>query len=69
MHATEEQLATIRARAVNGTARAMMRDGVTMTWEQADELGAAAIQWIESRLDMVCEMTTEAVVCTPRVTS
>lgn len=36
--ATSEQLATIRAMRVDDVARAMMADGVTLSWAQADAL-------------------------------
>lgn len=65
--ATEAQLSTIRARAVNDVARAMMARGVTLTHEQADELGAEALAWIGGRLGLNVSETSNAVECTPPV--
>lgn len=50
--ATEQQLATIRARRVDDTARAMMRDGVTLTWDEAGIVGDEACDWIARRLGL-----------------
>lgn len=56
--ATESQLATIRARRVDDTAREMMEAGVTLTHEQADELGDEACDWMSRRLGL--QMTTDS---------
>ncbi len=64
--ATETQIATIRARRVDDTAREMMRAGVTLSHEQADDLGEEAMDWMRSRLGLDVETTDAAVVCSPR---
>lgn len=63
--ATEAQLSTIRARAVNDEARAMMAGGVTLTHEQADALGQEALAWVGGRLGLNVAETDSGVVCTP----
>lgn len=60
--ATTEQIETIRAQRVDDTACAMMRDGVTLTWEQADALGDDVLDWIERRLGLRVETTHAGVV-------
>ena len=49
---TSEQLATIRARRIDDAARVMMRSGVSLTWEEADEIGEEGCAWVESRLGL-----------------
>lgn len=63
--ATETQIATIRARRVDDTARAMMVGGVTLTHEQADDLGDEAIGWLRSRLGLTVRETDRGVECVP----
>jgi hypothetical protein len=63
--ATSQQLDTIRARAVNDEARAMMARGVTLTHEQADDLGEEALGWIGGRLGLNVRETDRGVECTP----
>ena len=65
MQATEAQLATIRARRVDATARAMMVDGVTLTHAQAAELGDECLDWIADRLGLSVIETDIGVECTP----
>jgi hypothetical protein len=60
--ATAAQLATIRARRVDETARAMMTSGVTLTHEQADDLGAESLDWLRTRLGLTVEETNSGVV-------
>jgi hypothetical protein len=50
--ANGEQLATIRARAVNATAYAIARRGITLTHDQVDDLGDEAIDWLMLRLSL-----------------
>jgi hypothetical protein len=50
--ATEVQLAAIAARAVDDVARAIARDGLVLTWEQAEEIGDAGGQWLRDRLGL-----------------
>jgi hypothetical protein len=61
--ATADQIATIRARRVDATAREMMTSGVTLSHEQADDLGDEAIDWLRTRLGLRIETTDTAVVC------
>lgn len=63
--ATETQLATIRARSINATARAMMVDGITLTHAQADELGDDGLAWIADRLGLSVVETDIGVECSP----
>jgi hypothetical protein len=63
--ATAAQIDTIRARRVDATARAMMTDGVTLTHEQADDLGDEAMVWLRTRLGLSVETTDAGVVATP----
>ena len=51
--ATAKQIATIRARRVDDTARAMMRHGVSLTWRQAKAIGDEGCDWIARRLFLV----------------
>lgn len=62
--ATETQIATIRARRVDDTARAMMAEGVMLTHEQADDLGDEAMGWITRRLGLRVTETDRGVECT-----
>lgn len=50
--ATVEQIATIRARRVDDTARAMARHGVSLTWGQAETIGDEGCDWIARRLGL-----------------
>ncbi len=61
MNAT--QLKTIAARRIDNTARAMMRNGVTLTHEQSDTLGEEGMAWIRTRLGLVVRTTDTGVVC------
>lgn len=65
MRATETQLATIRARRFDATARAMMVDGVTLAHAQCDELGDDALAWIADRLELRVVETADGVECAP----
>ncbi len=51
--ATTEQLATIRARRIDDTAREMMVAGVSLSWDQADALDDEARDWIARRLGLI----------------
>lgn len=53
MSATKIQIETIQARRVDDTAREMMRDGVVLTHEQADQIGDEGHAWIRTRLGLV----------------
>ena len=61
--ATETQLATIRARRVDATARAMMVEGFTLTFAQADEIGDEGLAWIAWRLSLRVIETDVGVEC------
>lgn len=50
--ATEQQLATIRARRVDDTAREMMQYGVSLSWEEAEAIGDEGCDWLARRLDL-----------------
>lgn len=51
--ATAEQMATIEAMRVDDVARAMIRAGVSLTWEQVDSLSDEQRDWITRRLGLV----------------
>lgn len=51
-YATEIQVATIRAQAYNATAREMASTGITLSHEQADELGDEGMGWLRERLGL-----------------
>ena len=63
---TKEERETIEARAYNDCARAMAREGVTMTHKQADELGDEALDWLRNRLGLRVEETDCGVECEPQ---
>jgi hypothetical protein len=50
--ATVEQIATIRARLIDDTAREMMLTGVSLTWAEAEAVGDEACDWIARRLGL-----------------
>lgn len=60
------ELATIRARRVDDTTRAMMLRGVRLTHAQAADVGDAGIAWLASRLRLAIRATDIGVECTPR---
>jgi len=62
---TEDQLNTIRDRALNECAREMMRDGVDMTHAEADELGVLSLDWLSDRLGLRVVETDAGVECVP----
>jgi hypothetical protein len=51
--ATTEQMDTIEHRRVDDTARAMMTEGITLDWDQADALGDSGCDWLRTRLGLV----------------
>lgn len=63
MTATREQIATIEAQAYNDCARAMARDGVDLSYAQADRIGDAGIAWLEQRLGLRCLETDSGMQC------
>lgn len=50
--ATSEQIATIRARRVDDTAREMMILGVSLSWEEAEAIGDEGCDWLARRLGL-----------------
>ena len=65
MTATPAQMSAIIRRAVDDTARAMARDGVHLTWSQADEIGDVEIDWLRHVLGLRVETDMDGVHCTP----
>lgn len=65
--ATDEQITQLRAHAVNDITRKIMADGVSLTHEQADDLGAETLGWIGGRLGLNVKATDTGVECTPPV--
>lgn len=64
-NATESQLTAIRSRAVNDDTRAIQTTGVLLTYDQADELGDEAMEWLGTRLHLRVRATDRGVECTP----
>lgn len=67
--ATDDQIETIRKRAYNQTARDMAHGGVKLTWEQADDLGDQAIDWMRSRLGLRISTTDRGIIGQPDPTN
>lgn len=59
--ATSEQIATIRARRVDDTARDMMLSGVSLSWEEAEAIGEEGCDWIARRLGLAKAADNEGV--------
>jgi hypothetical protein len=59
--ATEQQLATIRARRIDDTARDMMQFGVSLSWEEAEAIGDEGCDWLARRLDLTKAADQEGV--------
>ena len=57
--ATTEQMDTIEHRRIDDTAREMQRMGVTLTWDQSDEIGDAGHGWLRDRLGLAKSATDE----------
>lgn len=55
----------IRSHAYNDEARELTHHGVTLTHEQADDLGSEALGWLGSRLGLSVRETDSGVGCTP----
>lgn len=49
----EEALDDLRAMAMTGSTRAIACDGIRLGWDDADDLGEAVLDWMQSRLDLV----------------
>lgn len=62
-----QQIAAIRARAVNDTTREIARRGITLTDAEADSLGDDVLGWLSHRLGMSIHHTDRGVVCLPDV--
>lgn len=60
------RLASIRRRAFNDTTRAMMRDGIQLTHEEADELGEEALDWLRNRLRLDVRISEDGITASPR---
>lgn len=65
----EEQLDALAARAVNDVTRAIMRDGIDLSHDEADDLGEETLAWMRSRLGLTITETSEGVECTSEVRS
>lgn len=65
--AGDAEIAAIEARRVDDTARAMMREGLRLTFAQADGIGDAGIAWLAVRLRLTIRATDTGVDCTPRL--
>jgi hypothetical protein len=61
LSATKKQLDTIQARRFDDVARSMMDTGVVLTFDQADELGDEALDWLEKRLGLRVATTDSGV--------
>ena len=61
--ATKDQMATIDAQRVDDVARDMARDGVDLSYSQADRIGDTGLDWLRTRLGLTCVETDECVEC------
>jgi len=59
----EAQLDALRARAINDVTRAIMADGITLTFGDVDDLGDETMAWIGSRLGLSVTTTDRGVEC------
>jgi len=59
----EAQLDALRSRAINDVTRAIMADGITLTFGDVDDLGDATMAWIGSRLGLSVTTTDRGVEC------
>jgi len=63
---TKAQMDTIEHRQMNDVTREMLDDGVTMTHDESDEIGAAGRGWLRTRLGLIMASTDEGVSFYPR---
>lgn len=63
--ATDEQMVEIRRAAVNDITRAIARDGVRLTWSQAEDLGDVATDWLCKRLGLRSSTDSDGVTFAP----
>jgi len=59
----EAQLDALRSRAINDVTRAIMADGITLTFGDVDDLGDETMAWIGSRLGLSVTTTDRGVEC------
>ena len=64
-NATEAQIEQLRKHAVNDVTREIMRDGVLLSHDQADELGEEVLGWMGGRLGLSVKATDRGVECSP----
>ncbi len=64
--ATQTTLDALSARVINDITREIMRTGIDLTYDEADELGEEAIDWMGSSLGLRCESTDEGLVFSPQ---
>jgi len=57
------QLDALRSRAINDVTRAIMADGITLTFGDVDDLGDETMAWIGSRLGLSVTTTDRGVEC------
>lgn len=63
LQAHEAQLDALRSRAINDVTRAIMADGITLTFGDVDDLGDETMAWIGSRLGLSVTTTDRGVEC------
>lgn len=59
--ATATQIEQLRLRAVNDVTREIAAQGIRLTHDQADDLGAEVVDWMRTRLGLSIETTDRGV--------
>ena len=59
----KDQLDALRSRAINDVTRAIMADGITLTFGDVDDLGDETMAWIKNRLGLSVTTTDRGVEC------
>lgn len=66
IRAADLHIATIRAERDDETTQEIARRGIGLTYEQADDLGDAALDWLRRRLHLVVDQDYSGVYGLPR---
>jgi hypothetical protein len=59
VNATKEFVESVKIQAVTFAARDAERNGVFLTWDQVDEVGDEGTAWIEGRLSLLAQDSTD----------
>ena len=65
----EQVMDAIEHRAINDVTREIQRDGIVLTWDEADRIGDAGAQWLRDRLGLTAETAENGVVYRPETDS